>query len=90
VWVSAGFLLEHGLDGWEAFPWWVPPAEIALARFDAARAFAAGLQARPILESFRDCWAWDRTRPDRPLRPGEGLEPAREAELLAVWRDRPA
>lgn len=88
VWVSAGFLLEHGLDRWEAFPWWVPPAEIAIARFDATRAFAAGLEARPILESFRDCWAWDRARPDRPLRRGEGLDPAREAELLAAWRAR--
>ncbi|MGZ5354282.1 MAG: NAD-dependent epimerase/dehydratase family protein [Actinomycetota bacterium] len=88
VWASAGFLLEHGLDAWEALPWWVPPAEYGVVRFDAAKAFAAGLQARPVQDSFRDCWAWDRTRAGRPLRPGEGLEPAREARLLEAWRAR--
>jgi 2'-hydroxyisoflavone reductase len=90
VWASAAFLLEHGLDRWEALPWWVPPPELATAAFDASRAFGAGLRARPILDSFRDCWAWDRTQPDRPLRAGEGLEPGREAELLAAWRARSA
>jgi 2'-hydroxyisoflavone reductase len=90
TWVSGEFLLEHGLDGWEALPWWVPPHEYAVSRFDASRALAAGLAARPILDSFRDCWAWDRTREGEPLRSDRGLEPEREAELLAAWRTREA
>ena len=88
TWVSAEFLLEHGLDGWEALPWWVPPAEYAVTRFDQSKALAAGLAARPILDSFRDCWAWDRTRGGEPLRSDRGLEPEREAELLSAWHAR--
>lgn len=85
TWASAEFLVEHGLDQWEAFPWWSPPAEHALSRFDASRAFAAGLQVRPVEESLRDCWAWDRTRAGESLREERGLSPEREAELLAAW-----
>jgi 2'-hydroxyisoflavone reductase len=88
TWVSADFLLEHGLDAWEALPWWVPPREYAVTRFDASRAFKAGLRARPIEESFRDCWAWDRTRAGEPLRADRGIEPRREAELLELWHGR--
>jgi 2'-hydroxyisoflavone reductase len=88
TWVSADFLHEHELDGWEALPWWVPEGEYATTRFDATRAFEAGLRARPIEESFRDCWAWDRTRGGEPLRSDRGLEPEREAELLAAWHGR--
>jgi 2'-hydroxyisoflavone reductase len=83
TWAPAAFLVERGLDQWEAFPWWSPPAELGISRCDASRAFAAGLQIRPVEESLRDCWAWDRTRGDAPLRDGEGLPPEREAELLA-------
>jgi 2'-hydroxyisoflavone reductase len=88
AWVSLEFMLEHGLAEWEAVPWWVPPAELAFSRFDASRALEAGLQVRPIDESFRDCWAWDRTRAGEPLRSDRGLAPEREAQLLAAWRDR--
>jgi 2'-hydroxyisoflavone reductase len=90
TWASADFLLENGLDGWEAFPWWVPPQEIAFSRFDASRALAAGLDIRPIEDSFRDCWAWMRSGEDLPVRADEGLEPEREAELLDAWRARNA
>lgn len=90
TWASADFLLENGLDGWEAFPWWVPPQEIAFSRFDASRALAAGLEIRPIEDSFRDCWGWQRSGEDLPVRADEGLEPEREAELLDAWRARNA
>jgi 2'-hydroxyisoflavone reductase len=87
-WAPAEFLLEHGLDRWEAFPWWAPPAEYAFTRFDASSAIAAGLRPRPIEDSFRDCWSWDRTRGGEPLRVDRGLSPEREDELLAVLRAR--
>jgi 2'-hydroxyisoflavone reductase len=86
TWVSLPFLLEHGLSEWEALPWWVPPEELALSRFDASRAIAEGFDPRPIEESLRDCWAWDRTRAGEPLRADRGLTPEREAELLDAWR----
>jgi 2'-hydroxyisoflavone reductase len=88
TWASADFLLEHGLADFEAFPWWVPPQEFAFSRFDASRALAAGLEVRPIEDSFRSCWEWDRARGSVPLREGEGLSPEREAELLAAWHAR--
>lgn len=88
VWVSQAFLLEHGLDAWEALPWWSPPEEFAFTRFDASRAIAAGLKVRRIEDSFRDCWAWDRTRADEPLRGDRGLAPEQEADLLATWHAR--
>lgn len=84
TWAAAEFLVEHGLDRW-GLPWWSPPSEAGLAQVDASRAFASGLEARPVEESFRDCWAWDRARGDEPLRADAGLPPEREAELLAAW-----
>jgi 2'-hydroxyisoflavone reductase len=90
TWAPAKFLVERGLDQWEAFPWWSPPAEFALSRFDATRALDAGLRVRSVEESLRDCWAWDRARGDVPLRDGEGLPPEREAELLAELSASPA
>ena len=88
TWASEDFLVEHGLDGWEALPWWNPPAEAGFARFDPARALAAGLDPRPIEQTLRDCWSWDRTRAETPLREDRGLPPEREAELLASWHER--
>jgi hypothetical protein len=86
TWAPAAFLVERGLDQWEALPWWSPPAEVGISRVDASRAFAAGLRFRPVEDSLRDCWAWDLARGDVPLRDGEGLPPEREAELLAELR----
>ena len=88
IWASADFLVEHGLDGWEAFPWWVPPKEFAFSRFDASRALAAGLTITPIEASLRDCWAWMSSLPEPPLREDRGLSPEREAELLERWHAR--
>jgi 2'-hydroxyisoflavone reductase len=90
TWASAEFLIEHGLHEFEAFPWWVPPEELAFSRFDASKALAAGLEVRPVEDGFRDCWAWDETRAAEPLRDGEGLSPEREAELLRAWHARAA
>jgi 2'-hydroxyisoflavone reductase len=85
TWVSAQFLRAHGLDAEEALPYWEAPEYVALARFDPSKALAAGLHVRPLEESIRDTWSWDRTRPDTPLRDGVGVSPDREAELLAAW-----
>ncbi len=89
TWVSQDFMLANGLAEWEALPWWAPPQEFGLTRFDASRALAAGLESRPVQESFADCWDWDRTRADEPLDHGRvGLPPDREAELLQAWHAR--
>lgn len=88
TWAPADFLLEHELGAWEAFPWWAPPEEYAFTRFDASAALAAGLAPRPIEDSFRDCWEWDRTRGGAPLREDRGLPAEREEAFLALLRAR--
>jgi len=88
TWVSAAFLRAHGLDAEEALPYWEAPEYVALTRFDPSKALAAGLRARPLEESIRDTWSWDRARPDTPLRDGVGVSLERQAELLAAWHAR--
>jgi 2'-hydroxyisoflavone reductase len=88
TWVSAEFLRAHGLDAEEALPYWEAPEYVALTRFDPSKALAAGLPVRPLEESIRDTWSWDRARLDTPLRDGVGVSIEREAELLAAWRAR--
>jgi 2'-hydroxyisoflavone reductase len=88
TWVSAEFLRAHGLDAEEALPYWEAPEYVALTRFDPSKALAAGLRVRPLEESIRDTWSWDRTRQDMPLRDGVGVSLDKEAELLAAWHAR--
>jgi 2'-hydroxyisoflavone reductase len=86
TYVPETFLLEHGVPEDEPVPYWVGTPYLALRRFDPSRAFAAGLRTRPLLETFRDCWAWDRAREWATL--PVGLAPERERELLAAWHAR--
>lgn len=88
TWVSTAFLRAHGLDAEEALPYWEAPEYVALTRFDPSKALAAGLRVRPLEESVRDTWSWDRTRLDTPLHDGVGVSLDREAELLAAWHAR--
>ena len=60
----------------------------ALHAVDVSRAVAAGLRCRPVEETVADTWAWLRsiggTAPQRPDRPGVGLDPAMEAKVLGT------
>lgn len=88
TWVSVEFMRGHGLDAEEALLYWEAPEFVALTRFDLSKALAAGLPVRPLEESVRDTWRWDRRRSDAPLREGVGVSLEREAELLAAWHAR--
>jgi 2'-hydroxyisoflavone reductase len=80
VWVDEAFLLEQGIEGWTDLPCWIPSTEESHRCFqlvDVSRAIAAGLTFRPLAESARDVPEWTGKA---------GLQPEREAELLAVWR----
>jgi 2'-hydroxyisoflavone reductase len=51
------------------------------------KAVAAGLNTRPVLETARDALAWWKTLPEeRTSVPRAGLDPAKEAEALALWK----
>ncbi len=87
VWVSERFLTEHGVTPWTELPLWVPDTEeyTGFAAINVSKAVAAGLSFRPLAATIRDTLAWDAARPADTER-RNGLDPEREAELLAAWR----
>jgi 2'-hydroxyisoflavone reductase len=93
TWVDDDFLVEQGVKPWSEVPLWLPASEGPhLWDQDTTAAERAGLRARPVAESAADTLAWLRG-PDRDNAPNPrvgkaGLDPARERELLTLWRDR--
>jgi 2'-hydroxyisoflavone reductase len=94
--VPESFLLEQGVEPFDDLPLWLAlPANPAFAGFfdaDVSRAVAAGLRFTPLAETVAAVLAWERERsgaPDKDYGPqalAGGLDPAREAELLAAAR----
>jgi 2'-hydroxyisoflavone reductase len=79
VWIPTDVLLAAGLDPWMGVPLWIAaPGWEAANRVPIERALAAGLTFRPLAETVRA--ALD---DDTPLQLEIGLDPEREAELLA-------
>jgi nucleoside-diphosphate-sugar epimerase len=79
VWAPADYLeTELGEDRETALPLWDVEFP-GLHGFDASKAVAAGLRNRPFAETVVDTLAWDREHG----RAKAGLDPEREAELLA-------
>jgi 2'-hydroxyisoflavone reductase len=69
------------------------PAWRRFQEVDVSRAVAEGLRFRPVADTVRDTldWALRTGDPGAPLASGidigeAGMEPDREAELLAEWR----
>jgi 2'-hydroxyisoflavone reductase len=92
VWVDDDFLLERGVGQWQELPLWLAePAWAGMLAADVSRAVAAGLTFRPLEDTVRATLEWARSDSLRPEKPGvqvpqAGMEPEREAELLAAWR----
>jgi 2'-hydroxyisoflavone reductase len=92
TWVDAAFLLAHKVEPWTELPIWVPPVG-DMATFyscDSSRALQSGLDCRPIRDTVRDTWSWLRANPDwtqvvNANRARVGMDPEREAALLAEW-----
>ncbi|WP_406207390.1 reductase [Kitasatospora sp. NBC_01560] len=88
-WTEPGPILAAGIEPWSDLPVWIPPGELhdCMHGSDVAKAVAAGLRCRPVAETVADTWAWLQsiggTAPQRPDRPVVGLDPAREAAVLA-------
>jgi nucleoside-diphosphate-sugar epimerase len=83
TWVEAGWLAAAGQDGMSLPLWSEGSREFALA-LDPAAAYATGLAPRPLEDTVRDTLAWVESSGDM-TREGVGLDPQREAELLARW-----
>lgn len=60
TWVDASFLEEQQVSGWGDMPVWVPPSgeSAGFHQRTIARATAAGLKFRPVLETTKDTLAW--------------------------------
>ena len=79
--VDDGFLTEQGIE--HELPLWVDdPDWVAWAQIDVRKAIEAGLTFLPVEDTVAATLA------HTTVVPGIGLEPDREAELLAAWRAR--
>jgi 2'-hydroxyisoflavone reductase len=91
VWVDAEFLAEQAVSPWmgpESLGLWLPdsPDSAGMPHCSPHRALQAGLQLRPVADTVAAIAQWLPSRPDRAW--GAGLSAGREAELLALWRER--
>ena len=79
VQVSLEFMEAHGIQEWGELPCWISPKSDGFEAFQLVpvdRAIATGLTFRPLAETARDVPEWTGRA---------GLQPEREAELLAAW-----
>jgi 2'-hydroxyisoflavone reductase len=96
VWVDDRFLLDREVEPWVELPLWAPdqPEYAHIWKASTGKAEAAGLRCRPVTETVRDTWAWlrdggtlkKRSSPTNQL-PEHGIDPAKEARILAEWDD---
>lgn len=88
VWASEEFLSENEVAPWSELPVWLPD-EAGWSQVKIDRALAAGLTFRPLADTVHDTLAWAQSeKSSEPPRAGMSRE--REAELLRLWRERPA
>ena len=86
-WADPTWLLEQGVEPWMQLPVWIPEGEDheTMHEADVSRAFAAGLTIRPLKQTVADTWEWLRGIDGRaPSRPGVGLDPQRERQLITA------
>ncbi|MFC0508793.1 NAD-dependent epimerase/dehydratase family protein [Micromonospora costi] len=91
-WTPPEPLLAAGVTPWNDLPIWIPLGHEYrwLQERDVERAYAEGLTCRPVTGTVEDTWRWLRDvggvppRAGRPARAPVGLDPAREAALLAA------
>jgi len=92
VWVDPAAIAAAGIQPWSELPGWIPPgaANAALHSTNVERAYATGLNCRPISYTVADTWAWlvatGRVLPTPADGPSVGLDPAKEQAALAAWR----
>lgn len=83
IWLDEDFVAAEKVP----FPLYLPSSAGIDGLFEAssAKAEAAGLRNRPIVETAADTLAWDITREQNIVGPGT-LPAYREAEVLTEWR----
>jgi 2'-hydroxyisoflavone reductase len=85
VWVDPEFLVEHAVGEWMELPLWLQSPEYAgMLAADPAKAFAAGLETRPLEDTARDTLEWVRSG-EAPIEPPAGLDREKEQRVLDAW-----
>ncbi len=90
TWVDAAFLQEHEVGAWMEMPVWMAPGpEMAgFSSFNCQKAFDAGLTFRPVTVTARDTLAWWKSLPEDQQTMRTGIDPEKEAAVLAAWHAR--
>jgi 2'-hydroxyisoflavone reductase len=84
TYVGDDFLKEQKIRGWIDLPPWTSPRETGMLPVSVAKAVAAGLSLRPVVETIGDTLEWYRkTQGARPI--VGGLSRDAEAKALAAW-----
>lgn len=82
VWVLDDELAAAGVEPWGELPLWMPGDESAVSRIDDSGARHAGLRTRPWQQTVTDTWAWLQDGGIPVMRPGVGLDRAKERGIL--------
>jgi len=87
VWIDEDWLTREGVRQWTELPLW----RNAPAAWDTnvERALALGLRCRPLIDTAAATWRRllaNDPRIDHPRVTAYGMDPVREAELIAQWR----
>lgn len=97
VWVDDAFLIDQGVEQWTELPLWYAGGADGQSQgvwtHTSAKALAAGLTCRPVRETVQDTWEWLKEIPeDRrsfgSVRLSHGIDPEKEARILAAWDAR--
>ncbi|RLP86832.1 NAD-dependent epimerase/dehydratase family protein [Micromonospora sp. CV4] len=91
-WTEPERILDAGVVPWNDLPIWIPPRHEFrwLQERGVQKAYAAGLNCRPVTETVADTWRWLGAVGSVPPRAGKqrrvtvGLDPAREVALLTA------
>ena len=85
TWVDAAFLREQGVP---AITYWTEPAGdyFGRMRVNGDKAFAAGFEMRSLEQTARETLEWFNAQDAERQELRSGLEPDREAALLAAFR----
>ncbi len=90
TWVDTDFLGEQRVRGWSEMPVWVAPSPetLGFSTYDCSKAIAAGLTFRPLAETARDTLDWWKSKPAEEQNLRSGIDPEKEAAVLAAWHAR--
>jgi 2'-hydroxyisoflavone reductase len=86
TWVDSGFLTEQQVD-WKEMPMFNSEEDGFIGIFSEQQSsIDAGLSYRPFTETVKDTLAWHRQLPpDKQVFTRAGIDPEKEASVLAAW-----